>query len=95
MGILEVIGIYLLLGIVVLGLLDLFTGRIRGKLKTASYETREKLAGAGSFVGAKTAIALTLIALWIFYPVAIYGAIRGKEGGINGKEHPADRGHTQ
>jgi len=75
MVVFEVIGIYLLLGIVALVTLDLFTGRVRSRLKEASYETREKLAGAGSFVGAKTAMFLTLIALWIFYPVAIYGAI--------------------
>jgi hypothetical protein len=75
MGILEGFGIYLLLGIVALGLLDLFTGRIRRKLKLASYQTQEKLALSGSFVGSKTAIMLTLIALWLFYPVAIYGAI--------------------
>jgi len=81
MGVLEIIGIYLLLGIVALVSLDLFTGRVRGKLKDASYQTQEKLAGAGSFVGAKTAIVLTLLALWLFYPVAIYGAISNKKGG--------------
>ena len=78
MGIFEVIGIYLLSGIVVLSLFDLFTGRIRRKLKTASYQAQEKLAASGSFVGVKTAMALTLVALWIFYPVAIYGAISEK-----------------
>ena len=81
MGIFEIIGIYLLTGIVALGLLDLFTGRIRKKLKTASYETQEKLAGAGSFVGTKTAMVLILIALWIFWVVAIYGALKGAKGG--------------
>ena len=80
MGVFEVIGIYLLSGIVVLGLFDLFTGRIRRKLKTASYQAQEKLAASGSFVGVKTAMALTLIALWIFYTVAIYVAIRKSKG---------------
>ena len=75
MGIFEVIGLYLLSGIVVLGLLDLFTGRVRKNITNASYKSQEKLAASGSFVGRKTAMALTLIALWIFYPVAIYGAI--------------------
>lgn len=75
MGIFEIIGIYLLTGIVAVGLLDLLTGRIRRKLKTVSYEAQEKLAGRGTFVGVKTAMVLTLIALWVFWVVAIYGAI--------------------
>ena len=68
---------YLLLGIVALGLLDLITGRVRGRLKTASYETQVKFVLTGSFVGPKTAVILTGLALWLFWPVAIYGAIRG------------------
>lgn len=77
MGAFEVIGIYLLVGIVALVLLDLITGRIRKNIKDASYKSQEKLAASGSYVGRKTAVVLTLIALWIFYPVAIYGAISG------------------
>ena len=75
MGVFEIIGIYLLTGIITLGLLDLFTGRIRKNIKDASYKSQEKLAASGSYVGRKTAVVLTLIALWLFYPVAIYGAI--------------------
>ena len=81
MGIFEIIGIYLLTGIVALGLLDLFTGRIRRKLKSASYQTQAKLATSGSYVGRKTAVFLILIALWIFWVVAIYGAISEKMEG--------------
>lgn len=77
MGVFEIIGLYLFLGIVVLGLLDLFTGRIRKKLKGASYQAQAKLATSGSYVGRKTAVFLTLVVLWVFWVVAIYGAIRG------------------
>ena len=78
MGIFEIFGIYLLTGLVALGLLDVFTGRIRKKLKSASYQTQAKLAASGSLVGRKTAMILILIALWIFWVVAIYGAISEK-----------------
>ena len=77
MGIFQAIGIYLLSGIVALGLLDLFTGRIRGKLKSASVQAQAKLASSGSYVGTKMATGLLLFALWVFWPVAIYGAIKG------------------
>jgi len=83
MGFFEIIGIYLLTGIVALGLLDLFTGRIRRKLKSASYQAQAKLAASGSLVGIKMAMILTLIALWIFWVVAIYGAISNKKEGNN------------
>lgn len=79
MGIFEIIGIYLLTGLVALGLLEIFTGRIRKKLKSASYQTQAKLAASGSLVGTKAAMILTVIALWIFWVVAIYGAIRNKK----------------
>lgn len=75
--ILNVLGAYLLLGLLALGLLELFTGRLRRKFRIASNETREKLMYSGTFVGKSTAIILTGLALWIFWPVAIYGAIRG------------------
>ena len=79
MGIYQAIGAYLVLGIIALGLLDLFTGRIRKNIKDASYKSQAKLVARGSYVGRKTAVVLTLIALWIFYPVAIYGAISTKK----------------
>ena len=73
------IGAYLILGIIALCLLDFLTGRVRCHLKTASYETQEKLILSGSLVGVKVAMVITLIALWIFWPVAIYGAISSKK----------------
>lgn len=80
MAILIGFGIYLLLGIIAIGLLDLLTGRVRKRLKLASYETQGKMVASGSLVGVKTAYILTLLALWLFYPIAIYGAITGKKG---------------
>jgi len=77
----QAIGAYLVLGIIALGLLDLFTGRVRNRLKEASYEAQDKLAKSGSFVGVRTAMVLTLLALWLFWVVAIYGALKGAKGG--------------
>ena len=86
MGILEIIGIYLLSGVVAIGLLDLITGRIRHKLKDASFQTQTKLINTGFFVGLKVAMVVISIVLWIFWPVAIYGAVSEKIGEIiNGK----------
>ena len=72
------IGIYLLLGLAVLALFDLITGRVRRRLKDASFETQSKMV-----VRAKTAIVITVIALWMFWPLAIYSAIvsQFKSGG--------------
>lgn len=70
-----VIGGYLLAGIVLLGLFDLFTGRVRQRIRVASFETQQKLTATGNVTGTKTAVVLTLLALWMFWPVAIYGAM--------------------
>lgn len=70
------LGVYLLLGIIAIVLLDLRTRRVRNRLKTASVDTQSKLALSGSFVDSKMALIITVIALWIFWPAAIYGAIK-------------------
>ena len=80
MSITAIIGIYFSVGLLALIILDLFTGRVRSRLKDASFDTQERLAASGAVVGSKWAIGLTLIALWIFWFVAIYGAIRNGRG---------------
>lgn len=80
MEIVIAVGAYLGLGIIAIILLDLFTGRVRKRLKLASYETQEKLVLSGSFVGVKVAMFLTVFALWLFWPVAIYGALSSLKG---------------
>jgi len=73
------LGLYFGLGIIAIGILDLCTGRVRKRLREASYETQSKLAVSGSFIGVKTALFLTIVALWLFWPIAIYGAVRGND----------------
>ena len=76
MPILVGFGIYLGLGIIALGILDIFTKRVRTKLVAASEETQGKMLNAGQMVGRKTAMALTAGALWLFWVVAIFAALR-------------------
>lgn len=68
---------YFVIGFIALCILDILTGRIRSKLHSASAETQSKLVATGNYFGGKTSIVLTLVALWLFWPVAIYGALRG------------------
>ena len=77
--ILTTIGIYLLTGLVVLGLWDLVTGKIRKRLKDASAETQMVMMSTAQIpVGRKKAMVITLLALWIYWPAAFI-----KKGGKN------------
>ena len=74
--ILTVLGAYLVVGIIAICFLFILTGKMRKRLKDASFATQEKLMNTGSFVGSKTALIMTVLALLVFWPFAIYGAIR-------------------
>lgn len=78
MDLITIVAGYFAVGVVALAILDLLTGRVRGRLKKASWETQNKLVASGSFVGTKMAMVFTVIALLIFWPIAIYGAISSK-----------------
>jgi hypothetical protein len=77
------LGVYFACGIAALVMLELLTKRISRRLRPASQETQDKLIVSGSPVGAKEATALTVGALWLFWPVAIFTALIG---GNNGKK---------
>ncbi len=86
-----VIVIYLCTGLIALGLLDLATHRIRTKLWSASAETQETLWYSGNLVGRRTALIITVIALWICWPVALYSWVASKitktdKGGVTANE---------
>lgn len=78
--------VYLLIGTIALGLLDLITKRIRTRLREASYDSQANLERAGAVVGSRTALVLTVGALWLFWPAAIIGAIIGLVGNDENKE---------
>ncbi len=74
-GISLVIATYLLLGLASLAILEAITGRIRKQIGVAAQETQTKLANAGQFTGHTMSMLITLLALWVFWPVAAYGAV--------------------
>ncbi|KKK55799.1 hypothetical protein LCGC14_3070950 [marine sediment metagenome] len=67
------VGLYLLLGLVSLAVLDLRTKRIRERLREASYDTQAMMVA-----GTRTAIVVTVLALWLFWPFAVYGAVEDR-----------------
>ncbi len=69
-ALLAILACYLVVGAAAIFLLDLLTGRVRSKLRAASLDV---IVLTGS---AKAALAVTLIALWVFWPAAIYAAVR-------------------
>lgn len=73
-AILLILAIYLGVGICALVVLDILTHRIRSRLYSASLDTQSKMIDTGNYVGDKTSKMLTVLALWMFWPVAIYGA---------------------
>lgn len=75
--VLSIIAIYLGAGLIALWILEMTKHRISKQLKSAAFEARDKLAHSGTFVSGKMATVITCIALFIFWPAAIYGAIRG------------------
>jgi len=86
--ILEAIALYFAIGLIALGLLDLITGRVRKRLREASYDTQDKLLGTGQVVGEKTALLLTIGALLLFWWLAVYSAVIGavSKGGSDSEQ---------
>ncbi len=69
------IALYLLVGLVSLVVFDLFTRRIQRRITGAMLETQTKLAASGNLVGSKMALAVTLFAIWVFWPLVFYAAL--------------------
>lgn len=84
---------YLLVGIIVLLLINKYTGnRISNNLAPASYETQDKLAqghiltqGTPILVSMRLSKVITTIALWILWPVAVIGVV--KSALVRGDKH--------
>jgi hypothetical protein len=81
MNVLTIAGLYLAAGIIALTVFDIFTGRVRLRLKGAAHETQVKLAGTGSYIGTNSAMILTVGVLVLFWPLvlgmAAFSVIRG------------------
>jgi len=78
--------VYLFVGIAVLMVFDFVTKRIRTRLSPAVDETQVKIAGANpfmgrgmaSFVSRKTAFVAIVVAMWLFWPVVLFGYVESK-----------------
>ena len=64
-------GGYLAVGVIAIGVLEITTKRVSGRIKDASMDTMQLTGESG-----KVALLVTVLALWVFWPAAIYAAIR-------------------
>jgi len=88
LGILNGIGVYFIVGVVAIGLLDLITKRIRHRIRDASYETQSRLMdGVQMRPGIQMSMLITAVALWVFWLPVVLGALYDwLRGGSNGKK---------
>ena len=82
MSIFTGIGIYLLIGLLALGVFDVATKPIRNKLTNASVETQTQLTAAGNPVNTQTASILLIGALWLFWPMVFIGILTDRRKDI-------------
>lgn len=80
-----ILGVYLLIGLVVVIVFELITGRIRQKLVGATYDTQQNLQQSGLFVGMSAGKIVILLSIWAFWPILIVGAVTSIRGRDNGK----------
>ena len=81
--VLTVIGIYLVVGAILLSIFEMSTRRISQRIGTASTDAQMRMASSGTAVGSKAALILTFIVMWLFWPAVFVGAVKKekKEGG--------------
>lgn len=70
-----VIAVYFIGGLLALLVLDLLTKRVRTKLGSATEDARYQLLATGTYMSRKSALVAVVVALWLFWPVAIWGAL--------------------
>lgn len=69
---------YFIVGLWAIIILDVTTKRIRRRFRAASVEAQAKLATTGNLIGEKSSMIVLLVALWLFWPAAIIGALLPK-----------------
>lgn len=74
------VAVYLLLGIVFLGIFDLVTQRIHTKFTQAVSDTQQRLGASGNYVGNRASACLFVITMWLFWPMVFIGALTDKKG---------------
>ncbi len=76
-----VIASYFGCGIIALLGFDLHTQRIRKKWRESSIQIQDKFAASGTLVGTKVVNVVLLLALWLFWPAVLIGAVTKGENG--------------
>ena len=74
---------YFLLGVIILGLLDIATGRLRRNWNRAVVETMTRMSEVGIGLSSRACSLLFLIVMWIFWPMVLFGAAQDVVGDIN------------
>lgn len=82
---LYIIALYLVVGMGVLILFDLITGRLRRNFRQCTTDAQSRLTNSGNYIGDKWAAVLFFGAMWLFWPFVLIGAIADRIGGKNGK----------
>jgi predicted MFS family arabinose efflux permease len=77
MNVLAWFGLYFLVGLVAVGVLDTLTGRVRNRLRDSAADTQLIMLKAMTPLGTRTSRIVTLIALWVWWPFAIGSALFG------------------
>jgi len=72
--------IYFGVGVCTLVIFDILTHRVRSRLYLASLDTQNRMVATGNYIGNRSSKILIILALWIFWPIAIYGALSSSKG---------------
>lgn len=80
----KVILIYLVVGLLIIGIAELVRKIISTSITIAATETQSRLLRRGQPVGTKTSVVITLLAVWLAWPALLYGVI---ESALHGEHH--------
>jgi hypothetical protein len=83
--VLSAIGVYLILGALILTIFEVSTRRVTRNLRGASTDAQLKMAQSGTAVGSKSVLILTFAVMWLFWPAVLIGASK-KDKNKEGKE---------
>jgi hypothetical protein len=70
-----ILGIYIASGVIVLIALEAFTHRISKRMDSATLDAVGKLANSGTVISIKGAKLILALAIFAFWPAALYGAV--------------------
>lgn len=69
---------YLASGLLVLGVFDIITGRVRKNIRSAGLKAQLRMAEANNPIGVKVGMVLMLVLTWLFWSIVLIGAATDK-----------------